>query len=169
MIRRFARRSSTALPGLTRNWHPGCLSASRQHTPSRVESPAIRPARRRRHQHWRLSRVPAQVSSFAFNFVIWRADLLSLRPRNSSIPGRICLAASRRSRWYQVCGAAQPSGRRRSAVRTKQGPRGPRYRVKCRQGNRAQAVGQGYKVGAVAVEPVPPDSIVDGSIVDSPR
>ena len=27
--------------------------------------------------------------------------------------------------------------------------------------------GKGYKVGAVAVEPVPPDSIVDGSIVDS--
>src|SRR5580765_2913226 len=27
--------------------------------------------------------------------------------------------------------------------------------------------GKGYKVGAIAVEPVPPDSIVDGSIVDS--
>ena len=27
--------------------------------------------------------------------------------------------------------------------------------------------GKGYKVGAVAIEPVPPDSIVDGSIVDS--
>jgi type IV pilus assembly protein PilM len=27
--------------------------------------------------------------------------------------------------------------------------------------------GKGYKVGAIAIEPVPPDSIVDGSIIDS--
>ena len=44
---------------------------------------------------------------------------------------------------------------------------GPRHRVERRQGRRAQSrVGKGFKVVAFAIEPIPPDSIVDGAIID---
>ena len=44
--------------------------------------------------------------------------------------------------------------------------RGARHRVQRRQGGRAEAAGKGYRVAAFGTEPVPPDSIVDGAIID---